>query len=255
MKMTTGGTEPNLAAKRHFFFDVDGTLARSHTPVEPSMRELLQALRRSGRTVTVVTGSDLHYIKQSIPCLWSEADCDFSALAQSGNMAYDAQGSVVWERPLREEQKREILGYVARVRAAERFDVPDEGDLVQDRGSQVSFSIYGHNAPVGEKETVDPDMSKRKALLQKYPFVSQDVDVRIGGTTTFDFFAKGFNKGRNIADFIALPRFGWKEEECVYLGDRLEPGGNDETVVGVIDTKAVRDPADCERVVRGVLES
>jgi len=37
---------------------------------------------------------------------------------------------------------------------------------------------------------------------------------------------------------------GWNKKGCLYIGDALFPGGNDETVVGVIETKSVRNPED-----------
>jgi hypothetical protein len=33
----------------------------------------------------------------------------------------------------------------------------------------------------------------------------------------------------------------WQKEDCLYIGDALFPGGNDETVVGVIPTQLVKD--------------
>ena len=43
---------------------------------------------------------------------------------------------------------------------------------------------------------------------------------------------------------------GWKKEECVYFGDMLFPGGNDESVIGVIDTEAVENPDDTLNILR-----
>ena len=33
----------------------------------------------------------------------------------------------------------------------------------------------------------------------------------------------------------------WDINECIYFGDSLFPGGNDETVIGIIDTVAVQN--------------
>ena len=46
-----------------------------------------------------------------------------------------------------------------------------------------------------------------------------------------DYFKKGKNKF-NINRLIDLK--GWEKEECLFFGDALFPGGNDETVNGVI---------------------
>ena len=66
--------------------------------------------------------------------------------------------------------------------------------------------------------------------------------VRPGGTTTFDFTIAGKDKGFNILRLIRHE--GWKKEDCIYIGDALFAGGNDETVIGVIPTHAVKDPDD-----------
>ncbi len=50
---------------------------------------------------------------------------------------------------------------------------------------------------------------------------------------------KGRNKGYNIKRLIEHE--GWDASECLYFGDSLFPGGNDETMIGVIDTVPVRD--------------
>src|SRR3989344_1770516 len=253
MKTTMEGIERALEGKKHFFFDVDGTLVRSHALIDPSMLATLMELQKRGNTVTVVSGSNLAYIEKSIPDIWKKEYCNFSALPTHGNVAYDEEGRILWNRPLTWRQKLEIFQYISNVLEKAGFTYPDANDLVQDRGSQIAFSIYGHDAPLAEKEKVDPDLSKRKELLSKFPFRSETVEVKIGGTTNFDFIAKGFNKGRNIRDFITLPQYHWRPEECVYFGDRLQGGGNDDTVTGVIDTIPVKGPEDCERILREML--
>ena len=66
------------------------------------------------------------------------------------------------------------------------------------------------------------------------------IDVVPGGTTCFDFFLRGKNKGYNVLRLIK--KKDWRNTECVYVGDALFPGGNDETVIGVIPTHPVQGP-------------
>ena len=88
-------------------------------------------------------------------------------------------------------------------------------------------------------------------MLVEHPLVSDAVEVRIGGTTTFDYFRKGMHKGHNVLELIR--RKGWVKDECVYVGDALFPGGNDETVIGVIDTHPVKNPTETLEFIRSVL--
>ena len=51
------------------------------------------------------------------------------------------------------------------------------------------------------------------------------------------------NKGTNVQKIIDYMQ--WSKDECIYFGDGLFPGGNDEFVIGVIDTVSVSDEKDC----------
>ncbi|MDO8520795.1 MAG: HAD hydrolase family protein, partial [bacterium] len=122
---------------------------------------------------------------------------------------------------------------------------------LEDRGSQISYSFVGHTAKIEEKEKFDPDKSRRTTILREYPFRSETVEVKIAGTTCFDFYIKGSHKGKNIAELCK--KMGWEKDECLYVGDALFKNGNDESVIGVIPLKKVRDPKDTEGVIRGLL--
>jgi hypothetical protein len=163
-------------------------------------------------------------------------------LGQNGNHCLHPTEGELWNEPLDEAVKTEILAHAKKIRALITHEVPDEADLIEDRGSQISFSLYGHHADAAIKRTIDPDFSVRRALLEKMPFESAIAEAKIAGSVSIDYLKKGRNKGFNIARLIA--QLGWSAQECVYFGDALFPGGNDETVVGVIDTIEVTDPAD-----------
>jgi hydroxymethylpyrimidine pyrophosphatase-like HAD family hydrolase len=123
--------------------------------------------------------------------------------------------------------------------------VPDENDLLEDRGCQMAFSFIGQHADINLKEKFDPDFSKRRKVLEDlHDEVAKlgdeyGIEVTIGGTTNLDIYLKGFNKGYNARQLMDLMK--WEADECLYTGDALFPGGNDETVVGVMPTHAVKD--------------
>jgi HAD superfamily hydrolase (TIGR01484 family) len=160
-------------------------------------------------------------------------------MGQNGNHVVHGE-QVLWCEYLTALEIAEIEAHIASLRRA--WKVPDENDLVENRGSQVSYSIYGHHAPVPIKEAFDPNQAKRRTLLAEHPLHSNTIEVKIAGTTCLDYFRKGCNKGHNVARLIEHE--GWAKDDCIYFGDAIYPGGNDETVYGVIETQGVQNPQD-----------
>lgn len=225
---------------KHFFFDLDKTLTRSRSLMAPEHAEIFRALCER-YDVVVVTGGQLSQIETQIP---EALHGRYHTLSQSGNHAISKDGTLLWKETFTEKQRAAVLDFIRIVHDEFHLRVKDENDLVEDRGSQISYSLIGHHEAIEKKEAFDPDVAKRLAILSKH---SADVeklrasgaDVRTGGTTTFDFTLAGKHKGFNITRLIE--RMGWKKEDCIYVGDALFRGGNDETVIGVIPTKAVKD--------------
>lgn len=228
---------------KHLFFDLDNTITRSRSPVEPAMREILSEFLAAGVNIVIVSGARVEQAKKqldNLPCIY---------LGQNGNHAHDTEKEKdLWFRELSGDEKKEILDHIKKI--PRTWPVKDEHDLVEDRKCQISYSLLGHTESVQKKEEFDPDSSRRRALLQKHPFVSDTVEVKIGGTTCFDYISKGKHKGFNITELLLQK--GWKKDECLYFGDALFPGGNDETVVGVIETRPVRNPADTLQFLKGL---
>jgi phosphomannomutase len=226
---------------RHFFFDVDNTLTRSKSPIMPEHEEILVALAQAA-DVIIVSGSS----EKNIWGRLTDASMgSYYSLTQNGNRAFDKGRVLLWERLLSESQKQAVAEFVALARAHTPTAVPDENDLLEDRGCQMAFSFIGQHADIALKEQFDPDFSKRRAVLNDLRAAvdrlerEHELEVTIGGTTNLDIYLKGKNKGYNARELIA--RNGWRQEECLYIGDALFPGGNDETVVGVMATRPVKD--------------
>ncbi len=220
----------DLTAKKHLFFDKDNTVTRSRTPIEPAMAALLE---RIPQDIIIVSG-------QTVEGIWKETQgVTCTVMGQNGNCVYETGGAELWYQHLDEAQTDEVLRHIAILRQKTNFTIKDENDLIEHRGAQISYSLIGHNEDIAKKEKVDPDKSLRTRLLGDTPFESETVEVKIGGTTTFDYFPKGKHKGHNVMQLIE--HYGWNPDDAVYIGDGLFPGGNDEAVIGVIDTVPVDD--------------
>jgi HAD superfamily hydrolase (TIGR01484 family) len=223
----------DLNTYTHLFFDLDDTLTPSRSLVEQDMKELLLRLPVD---LVAVSGATKSQIATQLP------DIPLFTLGQNGNHATHRDGTPIWEKRLSPQEKSAIYGHISQLITAADFPVRAVNDLIEDRLSQISYSTIGHHSPLTLKHAFDPNSSVRNRLLTQFPLLSSEVEVRIGGTTCFDYFKVGSHKGSNVREFIA--HMGWKSDECVYFGDKLMPGGNDETVVGVIDTVAVTSSQD-----------
>ncbi len=71
----------------------------------------------------------------------------------------------------------------------------------------------------------------------------------VGGLTGIDYIPK--TKGENIQKFISDG--GISIIDCLYIGDALEQGMNDYSVVGVIPTFAVKNPEETLEFIKKLL--
>lgn len=236
----------SLSEYKHIFFDMDGTVTRSRSSITEKMSALLTQLSDSGRNVVIISGADLEQIEKQVGSIVG------FFLSQNGNHAMVMPGrEVLWQEGLTQEERMAIMSHIESL--PRDWEVQDENDLISDRGSQIAYSLIGHNEDLDKKEAFDSNGERRRVLLEEHPLVSNTVEVRIGGTTTLDYIKKGRDKGFNVARL--LEQKGWNKNECLYIGDALFPGGNDEAVVGVIDTQSVADPTETEKVIKEILST
>ncbi|MCR4285637.1 MAG: HAD-IIB family hydrolase [Candidatus Kaiserbacteria bacterium] len=216
--------------KKHLFFDMDKTVAPARQPILSDMYEFLSSLSHS---IIIVSGQEVSKID------WQSNSLPAIRLGQNGNHAVEIDGTELWNIPLEKHHEEEILSHINTLKTLIDHDIRDEWTPIEIRGSQITFSPIGNTAPVDIKMSYDPDRMKRDALIAKAPFISEELIVKIGGSTSFDYIHKDRHKGTNVAKLIEYK--GWDKDECVYFGDGLFPGGNDEAVIGVIDTHPVND--------------
>lgn len=226
---------------KHIFFDLDNTLMLSRTAMTPAHRPPFKKLCDSA-DVIVVSGAQESQIKKQIP---DSVGARYFVLAQTGNHATDKDGTELWREALDDGQTKAVVELIETIKKELGLVVKNSDDLVELRGSQISYSPIGHNEELQKKYAFDPNAEMRKRIIAEHSsdvasLNALGVDVVPGGTTCFDFFLLGKNKGFNVARLAK--KEGWRLEDCVYVGDALFPGGNDETVIGVIPTHPVIGP-------------
>jgi HAD superfamily hydrolase (TIGR01484 family) len=228
---------------KHLFFDMDQTVAPSRQLILPEMKELLTSLEQD---IIIVSGSSVEQMPNQI------GDLTCYRLGQNGNDGIDNEGSKLWYTPLTDSERTEILSHISKIVQTLDHDLNEEWNPIEDRGGQITFSPVGNTAPVEEKTKYDPDRRKREEIMRKIPFESEDLVVKIGGSTSLDYIHKDRHKGTNVQKLIDLK--GWNKDECIYFGDGLFPGGNDEAVIGVIETVAVNDHLDTYEKLQALLK-
>jgi hydroxymethylpyrimidine pyrophosphatase-like HAD family hydrolase len=131
---------------------------------------------------------------------------------------------------------------------------PDKvwGEVTQDRGSQITFSALGQDAPLAEKKNWDPDFAKRKRIKALLDPLLPDFAVNLGGTTSIDVTRRGVDKAYGIRKLEDILHIGI--QQMIYIGDAVFPGGNDYPAkqAGVLCIR-VRDPDETKRVIEAII--
>ena len=89
----------------------------------------------------------------------------------------------------------------------------------------VTFGLLGTSAEAEHKVTFDPDRKKRRAMYPEVLEIFKDYSCYIGGSTSFDFAGKEYNKYDATVRWAA--EHGYAADEIVYIGDDFADGGGD----------------------------
>lgn len=225
-------------------FDLDDTLAPSKSPLPERMAVALRDLLDL-HDVCVISGGNFDQFRTQLLSGLGASDAQLSRLhlmptCGTRYMRYDAGGWVpVYVRDLSEDERREAMRVVEE--EAQRLDLWEEtawGEIIEDRGSQITFSALGQRAPLEAKKAWDPTGEKKEALRAAVARRLPRLEVRSGGSTSVDITRKGVDKAYGIAELEK--ESGIPIAEMLFIGDRLDEGGNDYPVKRLgISTHAV----------------
>ncbi len=244
--------------KRLAIFDLDGTLAESKSPITPSMAVLLRGLLDKVK-VGVISGASYGQLAtQFVRHMHAEPKelAHLYLLPANGSALYTYENG--WKKQYEHlfsgQEIAEVLSAIEYALQESKIELPYPfGDRTENRGSQITFSALGQNAPLGLKKDWDPDQKKRKVIkeiLDKK--LGTNYSVSLGGTTSIDITKKGYDKHFGIDELSKLLKI--PKENIVYIGDALYPGGNDESAKAAnVDTHQVNGPADTEEWIKSFL--
>ncbi len=252
-------TTPRLVA-----FDLDDTLAPSKAAIDPRIAELLLALARRVE-VAIISGGNEEQFRTQVIARLGDADAELlqriHLLPTCGTryLRHDGSGfSLVYARDLSEQQKTAALSALEEeARRLGLWESETWGPILEDRGSQITFSALGQKAPHDAKKAWDPDGSRRAALRDAVASRVPDLEVRSGGSTSIDITRAGIDKAYGMTELAE--RTGIPFTEMLFFGDRLDEGGNDYPVkalgVPCVAVEGWEDTADHLDALLPVLEA
>jgi HAD superfamily hydrolase (TIGR01484 family) len=212
-------------------FDLDDTLAVSKSQIDPTMAQLLARLLDRVE-VCVISGGRFEQFESQVlrHIAVTPAQRRKLHLMPTCGTRYYRWGDTDWEQVYAEdlaEADKQLIVDVLTAGAQELglWEAEPWGDIIEDRGSQITFSALGQKAPPDAKYAWDPDGSK-KARLREYAAARlPHLEVRSGGSTSIDVTRAGIDKAYGMTRL--LDRLDLTTAEVLFVGDRLDEGGND----------------------------
>jgi len=242
--------------KKLIVFDLDGTLAVSKSAVDSEMAALLGSLLKLAKVAVISGGNWPQFEKQVLSHLPEKAPLDnLSLLPTCGTKFYrfDSGWKLLYSEDFTAAERDKIVDSLNQVAKASKLKIVKTwGDVIEDRGSQVTYSALGQEAPIESKQKWDPDFTKRKGMKAKLDLLLPGFSVRLGGTTSIDVTKPGIDKAygiRKLRDVLNI-----SIAEMIFVGDALFPGGNDYPAeqAGVTSIR-VRDPNESKRVIEAIV--
>ncbi len=242
--------------KKLIVFDLDGTLAESKSSLDAEMAALLNALLGIVKVAVISGGNWPQFEKQLLSNLSQDERLKNLALLPTCGTKfykYELGWKMLYSEDFTDEEKKKIISSLHQAIGRSDFKIEQTwGEQIEDRGSQITFSALGQQAPIEEKKKWDPDFTKRKKLKALLDKLIPEFSVRLGGTTSVDVTKPGIDKAygiRKLRDTLHI-----EIDEMIFVGDALFPGGNDYPAkeAGALSIQ-VRDPNESKRVIEAII--
>ena len=209
--------------KKLVAMDLDATLCQHRSPIPPENLKALDALTNRYHCVMIGAGNAPRIYRQM------------------GNYPIEISGNYGMQESEVRDGKfvivRAVTNEVDRAFFREKTDylrkkygyTKYEGEPLEFHASgMVTFGLLGTSPAAEHKVAFDPDRKKRRAMYKEVCEIFKDYSVYIGGSTSFDFAGKRYNKYDATLDWAE--RHGYRLDDIVFIGDDFADGGGDSHV-------------------------
>ena len=206
-------------------FDLDGTLTQHKTPLCPANRAALEALGRKYRLLMVGAGQVMRIFNQ-LEGFPIDVIGNYGLQYGKYNPA-TKQMEIVRDEHLPCDRE----GVARRIEALRvKYGFTEyAGESVEYHPSGcVTFPLLGTKAKQEDKLAFDPTRERRRKFYDDVAQTFSDYVVFIGGSSSFDFAPKPYDKAYALD--LYCRENGLAHDEVAYCGDDYGLGGNDEAV-------------------------
>lgn len=245
--------------KKLVVFDLDGTLTWSKAPIKADMVKLLSKLLETRSIAVIGGGRYKQFQKQFVKHLpkkdgrlkrlfiFPTSATEFYCLGKNG-------WRYVYSYKLSLAERKRIKNAFVKAFAEINYKWPKKiyGSVIEDRGTQITFSAAGQKAPLKVKEIWNKKSDVRPELMKVLNRLLPEFEVRRGGLTSIDITRKGIDKAYGIRQIEQILKI--KIREMFFVGDAIFPGGNDYAIVKTgVDYVKVKDPEETKKVIKQLL--
>lgn len=247
--------------KKLIAFDLDDTLAVTKSPISDRMSELLGKLLEK-YDVCVISGGRLEQFELQVTNRLDVPAHHLNKLhlmPTCGTRYYrynelERKWALQYAEDLSTEQKQRIRAALeSTAKEMNLWCENPKGEIIEDRYSQMTLSALGQQATPEEKYAwAEKYKDIRPVFRDKVAEHLPDLEVRIGGTTSTDVTLPGIDKAFGMKKLIEAIEIS--KDEILFIGDKLEEGGNDYPVKAMgIDSIAVDSWEDTAYVIEGII--
>lgn len=209
--------------KKLICFDLDGTLTQHRSPLANENKELLDKLSKKYKLIMVGAGTCQRIFNQMnnypIDIIGNYGMQESKII--DGEFTIVKQLNTVIDKDFFIEQ----TDYLRKKYGFTNY----KGDSVEFHPTgMITFPLLGTKADINDKLCFDPTREKRKVLYPEVCKIFKDYTVYIGGSSSFDFSAKSFNKYDAIMAYAK--ENGYSKQEILFVGDDFGDGGGDSHV-------------------------